>query len=439
MPDPVPALPFSGPAPREDAPFGAHTILAGAAIVVATLAALLAWSILAPIESAVVAPGVVAVETNTKTVQHLEGGIVEGILVREGEAVTRGQTLIRLSDTLPAATYNEVRSEYVEVRAALARLEAERDGRGEVAMPADLADDEAAQAAFAAQRTLFASRAALRAQKRNILQGTTEALGIEVEGLETQVAAERRRLALLREELEGASTLLAQGLTPRPRVLALQREEAEIEGAIGERVAAIGMARQRMQETLLRIAELDAAFAEEVDDAYGPTRARAYELAQKLAAAQDVMARTEIRSPIDGIVVGLQVHTVGAVVASGQALLDVVPTSDKLVVLASIDPLDIDAVVAGLPATIGLWAVNRRHRASLEGIVQTVSADRLVDQATGAGYYLARIELATDDFGGVPIQPGMSADVMVRTGARTPWDYITAPLFRSLDRAFRES
>jgi HlyD family type I secretion membrane fusion protein len=169
-------------------------------------------------------------------------------------------------------------------------------------------------------------------------------------------------------------------------------------------------------------------------------RAQAYEAGQKLAAARDVLQRTEIRSPIDGVVVGLKVHTIGGVIGAGQALLDIVPSNDKLVVWASIDPQDIDEVKAGYRATIWLWALNRRHQASIEGRLQTVSADRLVDAKSGQPYYLARVELDTDtkDAQQVVIQPGMSADVMVRTGARTFWQYISAPLSQVMRRAFRE-
>jgi HlyD family type I secretion membrane fusion protein len=169
--------------------------------------------------------------------------------------------------------------------------------------------------------------------------------------------------------------------------------------------------------------------------------ARVYELGEQLAAAEDVLKRTEIRSPIDGTVVGLKVHTVGGVVAAGQPLLDIVPSNDALVVEASIDPSDIDQVRAGLSAQVQFTAFNRRTRTPIDGEVRMVSADRLTNPQSGLPYYLARIRLRADSpgFRRVTLQPGMSADVMIRTGARTPVEYLLAPITRSLDRALREN
>lgn len=222
--------------------------------------------------------------------------------------------------------------------------------------------------------------------------------------------------------------------------MSLERDKAELEGAISASQAAIGSARERIQEAALRMAELRASMATEVVEQLRETRARANELHQRLTAAEDRMRRTEIRSPISGIVVGLDVHTVGGVIAAGQPLLDVVPVNDKLVILASVDPLDIDQVKVGLPATVWLSAVNRRNQPSIEGEVKTVSADRLIEPATGSAFYRARVELDMEDVdrSAVRMQPGMSAEVMIRTGTRTTWDYLTAPIARNFSRAMRE-
>jgi len=300
--------------------------------------------------------------------------------------------------------------------------------------------NEVVRDAVAGQQSIFESRRKLIDQRRTIITQTIEALGIEITGLEGQVVSSRKQLTLIDEELRDANKLLSQGLTNKPRVLALERTKAEIEGQIGNYMASIGVARQRMSEAQLKIAELDASVAKDVVESLERVRAQAYEAGQKLSAAEDVLHRTEIRSPTDGIVVGLKVHTIGGVISAGQALLDIVPINDKLVVWASIDPKDIDEVKPGLPATIWLWALNHRHQAAIEGRLQNVSADRLIDSKTGAPYYLARVELDTksDEARQVVIQPGMSADVMVRTGARTFWEYISAPLAQVMRRAFRE-
>jgi HlyD family type I secretion membrane fusion protein len=424
-------------------PFSARLIFLGAAVITAFLGVFSAWALLAPLESAVRAPGVVAVDTSVKTIQHLEGGIIGEILVREGQQVKSGDVLIRLQRQITAATLNQVEAEYFLARATEARLVAERDNAPTIRTPAELASkmgNEVVRDAVAGQQNIFDSRRKLINQRRTIISQTIEALGIEITGLEGQVASSQKQLTLIDEELRDASKLLLQGLINKPRVLALWRNKAEIEGQIGTYTASIGVARQRMSEAQLKIAELDASVSKEVVENLERVRSQAYEAAQKLAAAEDVLHRTEIQSPTDGVVVGLKVHTVGGVISAGQALLDIVPSNDKLVVWASIDPQDIDEVRAGLPATIWLWALNRRYQASLEGQLQTVSADRLVDSKTGLPYYLARVELDTNSREGqqVVIQPGMSAEVMVRTGARTFWQYISAPLTQAMRRAFRE-
>ncbi len=434
---PPPVAPVAGP------PFGLGQTLLGLGIIAAFLGAFSVWSMLAPLESAVIAPGVVSVESNVKTVQHLEGGIVDAILVRDGDKVAAGDVLIRLQNTLPVSALNEVQAEYFEARATEARLVAERDGKAAIDFPEELRrrmGDEAVQDAIAGQESIFRSRSAIVAQQELILDRTVAGLEAQIEGLEGQIAAAHKRIALIDDELTGALALQEQGLMIKSQVLALQKDRAEFEGDASGYLAEVGAARQDIEAARLRMSESRAAAVSLGAEELRMTRARAYELAQKLAAAADVMGRTEIRSPIAGTVVALKVHTIGGVVIAGEPLLDIVPANDKLVVQAAIDPLDIDQVQAGLPVTVWLWALNRRDRAALEGRIETISADRLTDPNTGGSYYSARVELATDspELRSVSLQPGMSADVMIRTGARSPWDYLMAPLKRALTNSLRE-
>jgi HlyD family type I secretion membrane fusion protein len=300
--------------------------------------------------------------------------------------------------------------------------------------------DQAAREAISGQQSIFESRRKLLSEQLKILDRTVAGLEAEIIGREGQIEASERQIALVDDELRDALTLLKQGLTNKPRVLALQRQKAELEGNVSNYVASIGAARQRIEEAHLRAAELQATSVFAVADQLHDVRSRVHELEQKLAAAEDVVRRTEIRSPINGVIVGLKIHTVGGVISAGEPLLDIVPINEELIVQASIDQLDIDQVEVGLPVTVWLWALNRRNRAALEGTLKTISADRLIDPNTGAAYYLARVELNTDapEFRSVALHAGMSADVLIRTGARTPWEYLMAPITRSLALALRE-
>lgn len=234
--------------------------------------------------------------------------------------------------------------------------------------------------------------------------------------------------------------MFARKLVDKPRLLALRRDRAIAEGAVGEYRAAIARARQGILAARLQTAELEAQAMKEIDEALRVFRARAYELSQQLAAAQDVLRRTSIRSPIDGTVIGLQVYTVGGVIAAGEPLLEIVPAHEQLVVQASIDPRDIDQVRVGLPASVELTAFNHRVRAPVEGQVTTVSANSLTDPATSLRYYRARISVVPGSLQAhsIALQPGMAADVLIRTGSRPPLEYLLTPITRTLDHALRE-
>jgi HlyD family type I secretion membrane fusion protein len=428
---------------RSDPPFPRGTTLFGVTIVAVFVLAFGAWSRLAPIESAVVAPGVVAAATGLREVQHFEGGIVAAIQVAAGERVARGEVLLRLDATGPRARRNELQAQLFEALATQARLTAERDGADTIAFPEALAGhlaDLAAQDAMANQRALFDTRRRLHAERLDILARTREGLAAEIDGMRGQIAAGERRLAITDEELATARALLDRDLVRRSEVLRLERERAELQGTVAETRAAIGAAEQRAAEARLRVAELQALRATEIAEELRAATARVHELEQQLAAADDVLRRTEIRAPVAGIVVDMAVGTVGGVVEAGATLMRLLPEGDAFVVQARIDPLDIDRVGPGMPATVWLTSLNRRSHSGVGGRVETISADRLTDPATGAAYYLARVAMETGavERSGVPLQAGMGAEVMIATGAQSALDYLAAPIARSLSRAFRE-
>lgn len=419
--------------------------VAAMTIVGVFLVGLIAWASVAPLDSAAIAPGVVSIDGYRKTVQHLEGGIVGEILVREGAEVTAGQVLIRLDDTTPRASLELLHGRWLVASALAARLEAERDGLAEVRYPETLSgrrDDPKTRQVVEGQDNIFqARRQALRSQAAILDQRAAE-YREEIVGIEGQIRAETERLALVEEELAGVRTLYDKGFARKPKMLQLQRRAAEIEGARNMHQAQIARARQSIGETRMRAADLETTRLNQVVEELRKAQAELYDLNERLRAAEDVLARTEIRAPLDGTVVDLQVHSAGGVIASGAPLLDIVPREQRLVVEARIDPQDIDVVYVGLEAQVRFTAFNQRHRAPAEARLTSISADLLTDEASGQSYYLARVELVGDAAGAAQLaelHPGMQAEVMIVTGARSALDYLLEPLLLSFNRAFRES
>ena len=423
----------------------APPVIAGLVIIALFFGGFGSWAALAPLESAAIAPGVVSVLGNRKTVQHLEGGIVDEILVREGETVRSGQSLVRLDDTQARATLERLRGRYAAVSALEARLLAERDGRDSVEFAPELAAgraDPAVAAIIDGQIDIFESRRASLAGQSAILMQRIARYGEEIAGIEGQIAAEDTQLALIGEETAVLRELLEKGYARKPRLLELQRRAAEIEGSRSQNVAAIARAHQDIGEAELRISDLQASRLDEVVQLLHDAQNELNQLDEQVGAAEDILQRTDIRAPQDGTIVDLQVHTAGGVIVPGARLLDIVPSHDRLVVEARVEPDDIDVVEAGLPARVRLTAFSQRNLRRLEGRVMWVSADRLTDERTGQAYFAAWIELTEDPAEVIPgaaLYPGMAAEVMIVTGARTAIDYLMAPLAASVDRAFREN
>ena len=427
-----------------DRPKLAPEAIASIGIIGVFLAGLIGWSAVAPLESAAIAPGVVSVDGYRKTVQHLEGGIVGEILVREGDRVAAGQVLIRLDDTTPRASLDLLYGRWQVASALEARLHAERDGLQEVRYPEALTarrDDAKTLQILEGQNNIFqARREALRSQVA-ILDQRAAQYREEIGGIEGQIRSETEQLGFVAEELAGVQKLFDKGIARKPKLLQLKRRAAEIAGSRNLHQAQIARAHQSIGETRMRAADLETTRLNQVVEDLRKVQAELYDLNERLHAAEDVLARTVIRAPLDGAVVDLRVHTAGGVIASGAPLLDIVPQNERLVVEARIDPKDIDVVREGLEAQVRFTAFNQRHRAPAEAVLTSISADLLTDEASGQSYYLARVELAED--GGAAdeldtLYPGMQAEVMIVTGSRTALDYLLEPLVLSLNRAFRE-
>jgi HlyD family secretion protein len=421
-------------------------LITGFAICMAFFGGLGAWSAMAPLSSAALGPGVVSPDGNRRTIQHLEGGIVEKLLVQDGSRVEAGDPLVILEDKAARSAHDVALGQYRQLLAIEGRLLAERDGETEPRFAEELlndAADPAVAAILVAQRQLMQLRQDALAHKRTLLLQKIAQINEEIAGLRAQVTSQSRQLTLIAEEVKGVTHLLNKGLERKPRLLALQRSQAEIAGLRAANEAAIARALQAIGEAEQQITTLDAERQEEIGTRLAEVTGELAAARDRLVAAADVLRRVVITAPIAGTVVQLKAHTVGGVVGSGQPILDIVPRDEDLLIDARIAPTDIDVVREGLPAQVVLSAYKQRNLPRLEGRVRSVSADRIVDEKTSTPYYLVRIEVDREHLAkvapDVELMPGMPAEAMVMTGHRTALSYLTQPFLDSLRRSMRES
>lgn len=416
-------------------------------IFIGTLAILLGlggggyWAATAPLDSAAVAPGVVVAAGQNKVVQHLEGGIIEAILVSEGETVAVGQVLVRMSKTAAQATHRSLLLQADEFRAVEARLLAERDGRAEIEFPGDLMKREsAAEVAriIDGQRNEFNARRESLGSEVSIQEARILALREEIAGLEIQRESTKGQLTLIKEELADSKKLLDQGLMQKPRVLALERNATELSGNQGELTATIAKAQQNILATQAQISAVKKDWLEKLIAQLRDVQFKIADTGERLSAASDVAQRTDIRSPVAGIVIKLNVNTLGGVVRPGDVLLELLPTGAGLLIEARVKPEDIDIVFPGRMAQLRFPALRQRTTPTFEGQVEFVSADRLVDRETQNAYYLARIRMNAGDISGLKLYPGMPVEVFVAAGERTALEYLVGPLSDVIAHSWRE-
>ena len=433
--------------PPPATPFGRIVWLAGAAfgLVAVFIGGFGAWSVTAPLESAAIASGSVEAETSRKTVQHLEGGIVAKILVKDGDAVTVGQPLVRLDDTKARATAQALQGQLREAQAREARLLAERDGRDSIQFPLPLRQmaekNSALVEVLAGQQRIFVSRRQLYQSQLAVLAQRQQQISRQMLGLRFQVTAAEKRSEIIKKEMESIAPLVAKGIIAQPRKLSLEREQAEIEGRRGQAQEEMARAEQGVGEAHAQILKLRSDRETEIAQSLRDVQALVFQLAERSEAAEDVLARTEVRAPEDGVVTDLRIRTPGGVVAEGQPLLDLVPKHDRLIVTAQVRPDDIDVVHPGLPAQVRLMPYKHRRVPPVQGTLTYVSADRLVDKATERSYYTARIRLDENSLSSLPdveVMAGMPVEVLIKTGKFTAAGYMLRPVMDSFNRAFRE-
>lgn len=405
-------------------------------IVLAVFGGLGGWAALAPLDSAALAPGVVMVESYRKTVQHLEGGIVKEIKVHNGDAVEKDQMLLVLDDTQAKAQLQTLRGLYFIALARETRLLAEREGKPSVAFPRELTEetqDPRAKEAILVQEQTFKTRKISREGEIALLQQEIQQLGSKTEGLEALIVSRKQLTESIREEVADLKSLLSDGFADKQRIRELERQLAETEGQRADYVATLATTRIQISETKQKILQLTRDFQKEVERELEQVQSSLFELREKIQSLSDMVRRTVIKAPESGRVMGLMFHTVGGVVKPGESLLEIVPLDAGLEIEAQVSPSDIDRIHAGQKAEVHITAFKSIKLPKLFGEVTTVSADRFVDPHTGMPYYQARVRMSEESLAklhkeGLELQPGMPSDVLIITGERTLFQYLSKPL-----------
>ena len=407
------------------------------------------WSALAPLTGAAVAHGFIGVENKRQTIQHLEGGIIERIVAREGDRVEAGDLLVRLDDTVPKSTYDLLEGQYVDLIVERARLEAEQVEAEVIEWPdllAVVSDRARVTRAMRVQQELFQARREALASRASLLNAGIRQLEEQIRGLDAQEAATQRQRGLVRKETAAVEQLVEQGLQSRPRLYALQRTSAQMDGALGDIASQKAQARLSIGKSRLELLDLKTQTRNQVVGDLRDLSARIADMQPRLRAARDKLNRLELRAPMAGTVVGMQFHTEGGVIGPGAPVLDLVPTDAPYVIEARLSPQDIDVVRAGLPAEVRLIAFSSRITPTLPGRVVHVSADSLLDRKSEQSYYEIKVEIEVDplllkqhNVDLDKLYPGMPVEVMLVTGQRTLLDYILQPVTDMFARAFRET
>ena len=401
----------------------------GYGIALLIVAVVFIWGGVAPLQSAAIAPGVVQVEGKRKAVQHLEGGIISKILVANGERVEPGQPLLILDMTRYLAERDILQGRLYNQQAAVDRLKAERDDLVEVPFRAALVKassvDQRAANAISNELALFSARSADR-------NAEEEVLASQKKGFELVLESRQRVEKSLREEINDLQDLLVDGYVDKQRLRQLERSRTETLGQLADLEVSI-------EEVSLRVSQLRTRFKKEVVDELAFTLEDLYDIQQQFSAADDKVQRSTIRSPVAGTVLNLLPNTIGAVIGSGETLLEIVPRIDNLVIEARVAPMDIDRVSIGQAAEVRFSVFKDAYMVS--GTLTKLSPDRLIDQETDLPYYAAEINLLTEDLfllDGMTLVPGMPAEVLIQTGERTMLGYLTSPMRRAFSRSLTE-
>lgn len=399
------------------------------------------WASVAPLDGSAHAVGKITVKSYKKIVQHLEGGIVSEILVRDGDKVNVGDPLLILDDTQSMAQLGMARSQSIALQVREARLIAERDGLDRVIYPESLSTtDNRVADEIAAQNSIFAAKKSSFENNVEILEQRIDQLESQVVGLKALKASKEELAASFAEELADTQSLLDRGFSDKNTLRTIERNHASYRGEAADLSATIAATEVRIGETRLQILQLERDSRNEVVNELSQVQTELKDVSERIIALEDIVSRTVVRAPDTGIVNGMQVHTIGQVLNPYSAIAEIVPASDELIVEARVSSVDIDRVSVGQEADIRFSAFNRSVP-TIEGEVISLSADSLIEETTGASFYMARLEVTPaglEELGDLVLMPGMPAEVFINTGSRTFFQYLFKPLSDGLARSFNE-
>jgi len=405
----------------------------------------LVWGSLAKIKGAVIAPGVVVVEGKPKTLQHLDGGIVGEIFVKDGDTVTEGDIVMQLDPTMLGANEDLVSTRLREAMARVARLEAERDGQKAITWPVDLVnakDDPIVASAMIGQEKLFNARRIAAFGQVDQLQQRIAQFKDQITGLNSLISSKENQAMKIREEADAKRTLVEKGWLARPVILTLEREELRLKGDVANHQSEIARLNNSISETDVQILQLTRERQAEVLTELRQVETEVSDFREQLTTASDQLRRIDVIAPVTGKVHNMTVTTIGGVVAPGQEIMQIIPADDRLIIEAQVDPADIDQVYPGQKTTVRLSAFNMRTTPEMNGLVFQTSADRIIDQVTGMPYYSVKVEIPPEELSRLPenltLLPGMPAESFMQTESRSVLSYVLKPATDAMNHTFRE-
>ena len=402
------------------------------------------WAYLAPINGAAYAPGTVVVKSYRKTVQHLEGGIIKSLRVKDGDLVEAGNELIILDDTQYKAELGIVTGQVISLEATKARLQAERDQKTSITYPDKLLsqkNDSRVSEAIKNEQAIYEARSTSRLGEVSVFEQRLAQIDEQISGINVRISAREDLKKSFDDEAKELRTLLDDGLVDVQRIREIERRSAEVASEIADLKSNKALSNVKRSETELQVLQLEKDFRTEVVDQLSQIEAKLFDLSERERALVARLDRTVIRAPESGMVLGMQVHTVGGVIQSGAPLLEIVPKNSELIVEAQVSPMDIDRVHEGLEVDVRFSAFNTHTTPVIYGKVSHLSADSLVNKETGIPYYLAKIDIPAKELaklGDMSLLPGMPADALIKTGERTLFEYLLRPATDAFARSLIE-